>query len=164
MPSARNDVVETIRRLEADRCRHLQAIDAIDQILARVSRAVQSGDVQVPPVARSCRDGSTSLQPHRGKFRQTGEQCILQFVKARGNPTTAQINEHWKAEGRRGFANAVLLKLIKQGLISRQSEPGARGSRYVTPGAIQVDSTSPLELRGIDTPPPTPSAEFGKLK
>jgi len=144
MPSARNDVIEAIRRLEADRQRHAKAIHDIDEILERVSRAVAPRVEHDTPPARPPVTASTPPPPHRGKFKQTGEQSILQFVKATGSPTTSEINEHWRTEGRRGVANVVLLKLLKQGLIARRPDPGARGSRYTMPVVRVMDTIDPV--------------------
>jgi hypothetical protein len=156
MPSARNDVIGAIRQLEADRQRHMQAIHDIDAILARVSRAVAPHVAQAALAAPPPDTASTPPITHRGKFKQTGEQSILQFVKTHGNPTTSEINEHWRAEGRRGVANVVLLKLLKQGLISRRHDPGTRGSRYTMSPGIDLDGFSKPDQRQIECLPQLP--------
>src|SRR3954464_3060084 len=127
------NLAEMIQQLEADRRRHAEAIEAIDDVLSQVGRVVSlarldPGDFPVPPTLLNL--------PHtprrRGKFELTGERSVLQFISRRGSPTTAEINEHWRAEGRRGVANVILLKLLKQGLIQRRLDAGIRGSRYLT--------------------------------
>jgi hypothetical protein len=145
MPSASNDVVEAIRQLEADRRRHEQAINAIDEILARVSRAIGPPDLRGTDVAQP-RIPSDPPANHRGKFGQTGEQSILQFIRLHGNPSTSEINEHWRAEGRRGFANVVLHKLIKQGRLYRTPDPHTRGSRYAVAPAKAQEADSPVHV------------------
>jgi DNA-binding PadR family transcriptional regulator len=131
MLSNDGNLAEMIQQLEADRRRHAEAIEAIDDVLSQVGRVVSlarldPGDFPVP---------SLTL-PHtprrRGKFELTGERSVLGFISRRGSPTTAEINEHWRAEGRRGVANVILLKLLKQGLIQRRLDAGIRGSRYLT--------------------------------
>jgi hypothetical protein len=127
------DLAEMIRRLEADRRRHSAAIAAIDEALAQVSRVVgrisnSSDDAPELPV-----DGFNVVLnlPRRGRFEQTGERSVLEFIRRRGNPTTSEINNYWKSEGRRGVANVILLRLIKQGVIRRQTDSEVRGSRYL---------------------------------
>src|SRR3954451_14245604 len=125
MLSNDGNLAEMIQQLEADRRRHAEAIEAIDNVLSQVGRAVSlarldTGDFPVPP-------SDLSLPPavrRRGKFEMTGEQSVLQFISGRVSPTTAEINEHWRGEGRRGVANVILLKLLKQGLIHRRVDPG----------------------------------------
>ena len=138
----RPHVAETIRQLEAERRRHLEAVKVIDDILARVSQMVEPGDIQVAPPRRLPTDPLILPFSPRGRFRQTGEQSILQFVESHGNPTTSEINEHWRTEGRRGVANVALLKLLKQGLIAREADPAIRGSRYVFRRSNQTGSAS----------------------
>jgi hypothetical protein len=137
------NLAEMIQQLEADRRRHAEAIEAIDEVLSQVGRVVSlaridTGDFQVPqpgvPIPPAGR--------RRGKFELTGEQSVLQFVSRRVNPTTAEINEHWRSEGRRGVANVILLKLLKQGLIQRQIDAGIRGSRYLTTTAGEDECRS----------------------
>jgi hypothetical protein len=158
------NLAEMIQQLEADRRRHAEAIEAIDNVLSQVGRAVglarlDTGDFPVPP-------SDFTLPPavrRRGKFELTGEQSVLQFISGRGSPTTAEINEHWRAEGRRGVANVILLKLLKQGLIQRRLDPSIRGSRYLTTPAGEEESRAHKEPPDAteDKPPPTERLHSG---
>ena len=129
MLSNDGNLAEMIQQLEADRRRHAEAIQAIDSVLSQVGRAVSlarldPGDFPVP---------SLTLPPaprRRGKFELTGERSVLQFVARKVNPTTAEINEHWKSEGRPGVANPTVARLLKRGLLKRENDPAVRGSRY----------------------------------
>jgi len=141
MDQERN-LAEMIRRLEADRRRHSAAIAAIDEVLSQVSKVVgtachneveTASDVSVATIA------SMIDLPRRRKFEQTGERSVLDFIKARGNPTTSEINAHWKSSGRRGVANVILLRLLKQGAIRRELHSDVRGSRYVLADDEGVD-------------------------
>jgi hypothetical protein len=139
LPPDRN-LAEMIQQLEADRRRHAEAIEAIDQVLAQVGRVVSharldTGDFPVPPGG-----SGPPVARRRGKFELTGERSVLQFIARQGNPTTAEINEHWRSEGRRGVANVILLKLLKQGLIRRLIDASIRGSRYLLTEAGQEES------------------------
>jgi hypothetical protein len=132
------DLGEKIRRLEHDREQHAREIAAIDQILAQVSRAVGSlraiGRLPDMPEYAAAAEGvqvELPVRGRRGKFERTGEQSVLDLIRREGNPTTAEINGHWRREGRRGAANVILLRLLKCGLIRREADPNVRGSRYV---------------------------------
>jgi hypothetical protein len=52
-------------------------------------------------------------------------------------------------------ANVVLLKLLKQGLITRRNDPGARGSRYAVVVRRIADSAPPppADLRAAESVP-----------
>ena len=131
-----SDLIEKIRRLQADRAEHAQAINEIDKVLSRVENALHAlkamthkkGHVEgeVGP------DGESAPRPrrHYQKFELTGEESVLQFVRNGGNPTTAEINANWQAEGRTGVANPILARLLKRGQLEREQDPNVRGSRY----------------------------------
>lgn len=131
LSNAELDLSEKIKQLQLDRSRHAEAIAEIDRVLRRVSDALktmQEGsnhDEPRPPSA-------SSREPRRrGKFAQTAEQSVLTFIQSKGNPSTAEINAHWRSEGRKGTANVTLLKLLKETAIRRVVDPSVRGSRYV---------------------------------
>jgi hypothetical protein len=128
------DLFRTVRRLEDDRDRHLKQIAAIDAVLAEVGRAVARLADGGPPVDPSAAPPTLKLfsgpMSRRGKFAQTGEQSVLALIAREGNPDTARINSHWRAEGRRGSANVLLLRLLKTGVIRREPDASVRGSRY----------------------------------
>src|SRR3954454_24784899 len=130
------DLGERIRRLEHDREQHAREIAAIDQILAQVSRAVGNlrGISDLPQMPEYATAAAPRLEiptrGRRGKFSQTGERSVLGLIREQGDPTTAEINAHWRREGRRGAANVILLRLLKCGLIRREADPNVRGSRY----------------------------------
>jgi hypothetical protein len=145
------NLAEMIQQLQADRRRHAEAIEAIDEVLSQVGRVVSharidTGDFPVPSLS-----GAAGTR-RRGKFELTGERSVLQFVAKKGNPTTAEINEHWRSEGRRGVANVILLKLLKQGLIRRLVDAGIRGSRYLTTEAGHEESQA-VKDREENLPP-----------
>jgi DNA-binding PadR family transcriptional regulator len=138
LPPDRN-LAEMIQQLEADRRRHAEAIEAIDQVLSQVGRVVSHARLDTGDYSVAAGSGGPAGR-RRGKFELTGERSVLQFIARKGNPTTAEINEHWRAEGRRGVANVILLKLLKQGLISRMVDASIRGSRYLLTEAGQEEA------------------------
>jgi hypothetical protein len=153
------NLAEMIKQLEADRRRHADAIEQIDQVLTQVGRVV--GFTAEERSAHNAATLNVSAPApevrRRGKFELTGERSVLQFIARHQNPTTAEINHHWRSEGRRGVANVILLKLLKQGLIHRQMDATIRGSRYLIASlgdeasqvgaAGGVDALSPLSRR-----------------
>jgi hypothetical protein len=135
------DLVQRIQQLAEERRRYAQAIQAIDEVLSQVSMAIEDPRTNLDrPVPTLPPGDDAAAAAHRGRVQQTGTRAVLLFIASRGNPTTAEINAHWRAEGRRGFANVILLKLIKQGLIRRQPDPDSRGSRYVVTPAGRDES------------------------
>jgi hypothetical protein len=125
----REGLVARIDQLEADRRRHVEAMAEIDRVLAQIAEAVGK---PVRGVAR----------PRRGRFPMSAERSVLAFIRDRGRPATAEVNAHWRADGRRGTANVTLLKLLKAGLIRRVIDPAIRGSRYVAADAGAEGVTS----------------------
>jgi hypothetical protein len=140
------DLAEKIKRLQFDRQKHAEAIAAIDQALQRVSDAigVLSEDTASTPSESAKLDAAGErlrVVRHKGKFAHTAEVSVLEFIRQAISPTTAQINAHWRVEGRCGTANVTILKLIHQGLIRRVPDPNVRGSRYV----VAENSETPTE-------------------
>ena len=152
-----SDLSEQIKRLQVDRQRHAQAMAEIDDVLARINDALNAVR-SIPELAGSAgpfpADGRgpvvTEVFPaarrRRGRFSQTAIQSVLAFIGERGNPSTAEINGHWRAEGRKGTVNVTLLKLLNEGRIRRLSDDSIRGSRYTL--AEPAMATSELEEVG----------------
>lgn len=150
-PPTTSDLVAEIQRLQAARQSHLDALRTIDEILAGVakmlaaagSEALVRASMEVSPISQFAGAspnplltadfpvgavGITRRRYHR--LPQTGEDFVLSFVREHGAPTTLQINMAWKAQGRRGAANNVIGRLLKQGLLDREPLGERRGSRY----------------------------------
>ena len=68
----------------------------------------------------------------RGRFAKSASTSIIDFLKscAGKSATTADVNKHWQAEGRRGNAYVTLGHLAKQRKVKRENLKGQRGSRY----------------------------------
>lgn len=155
------DLAGQIRELQVDRQRHAEAIAAIDRVLTQIEQAladatpegIPSPSPVRPPLAGLNARGAEPAKAYapwsvraalpagggaaagtrrRGRFAQTAEQSVAEFIRQRGNPSTADINAFWRAQGRKGTANVTLLKLLKSGVIRRQPDPTVRGSRYVS--------------------------------
>ncbi len=125
-----------IEALLRSRMAHESAIEQIDATLGRIKIALGgSGTV----VKRGRPPGSTNVtkvaggkkrRRRRGKFTMSGDQSILAFVKSAGSPTTKDVNQHWKSEGRGGSADNALTKLVKTKKLKRINLKGVRGSKY----------------------------------
>jgi hypothetical protein len=118
------DLAAKIRQLQTERARHMQAIIEIDKVLGQVQSALT--EVESSDFLSADHSGRRRYQ----KLETTGEESVLEFIRDRGNPTTAQVNEHWQGQGRPGVANPILARLLKRKLLRRENDPNVRGSRY----------------------------------
>src|SRR5260370_85765 len=111
------DLAEKIRKLQADRQQHAQAIEEIDQVLGRVENALAALKAITSRSGRGSAKNADITAPgerprrHYQKFELTGEESVLDFVRRQGHPTTAEINANWQGEGRTGVANPILARL-----------------------------------------------------
>jgi hypothetical protein len=131
------DLAQQIQQLQADRQRHLQAMATIDRVLAQIDHALRGVTPSASPAPETPSPDNVvrlevpnHLVRHRGRFERTGIDSVLEFIRQNANPTTAEINAHWRAEGRKGTSNVTLLKLLKDRVIRREEDPSVRGSRY----------------------------------
>jgi hypothetical protein len=120
---AESDLAAKIRQLQTERARHMLAITEIDKVLEQVQSALAE-------VESSDSLGDHSRRRRYQKLETTGEESVLEFIRDRGNPTTAEVNDHWQSEGRPGVANPILARLLKRKLLRRENDPNVRGSRY----------------------------------
>jgi hypothetical protein len=135
------DIAEEVKRLEAVRRNHLNAIEAIDDTLRRIRQALDDVRQASPPSP-----GNSSAVPtpppqqrsRKGRFNRTGHQSLLDFIRKTGNPSTAELSAHWRSEGRRGTVYVPILQLLKAGQIRRVQDHAVRGSRYAL-----VDAPAP---------------------
>jgi len=151
-----SDLAEQIKRLQVDRQRHAQAMAEIDEVLTRINDALNAmRSIPTMEPASAGREGRAAVVAEvfpqvtrrRGRFTQTAIQSVLAFIGERGNPSTAEINGHWRAEGRKGTVNVTLLKLLNEGLIRRVQDDSIRGSRY-TLAEKAIEAAADLEEVG----------------
>jgi hypothetical protein len=122
-PETSEGLEAKIRQLQKERARHVRAIDEIDKVLRRVDYVLTGFEL---PSA----DSKVWTQRRYQKLELTGEQSVIEFVRTHDNPSTAQVNAHWKAQGRPGMANPIIARLLKRGVLRREDDPSVRGSRY----------------------------------
>jgi len=118
-----------IQQLLDDRQRHAAVLTEIDQKLAQISTLLGTPVVPAAPKAVAAKPKQSAAAA------VTGPQLILDFIAQKGNPTTAEISQAWRAAGRTGEVNPVLAKMIKSGRLKRAEIPGQRGSRYLLAAA-----------------------------
>lgn len=144
-----------VEKLQAERAGYVSKIAEIDQAIQEAVTAMSSlADVPAstapapatpprrgpgrPPKTAAAAAAPSSKKAGRtkkasrtrGKFKQTGEQTVIEFIRSAGQPTTAQINEHWRKQGRAGKADNTLGRLVTEGKLKRTNRPGERGSYY----------------------------------
>ena len=105
--------------------------EKIDRIFSGAGLAPAGAAVKAArgPKASGAKPGRKPRRT-RGRFSVTAKQCILDFVKKEGQPSTAEINAFWQKEGRGGKADNALSKLASAGQLKRLKAKGVRGSRY----------------------------------
>ena len=137
------DLSGQIQNLLAEKQQHTEALSRIDETLQKVASLVgMNSQMPVrrgrgrPPKMLSAAPTPVvkATPPLKGKrrwFSVTAEQSILDFVSKSGSPTTKEVNQHWKAEGRGGTADNTLSLMVKKRGIKRAPIEGKHGSRYV---------------------------------
>ena len=123
------DLVKTIKALQAERQRHVDAIAQIDATFK------QYGITPGPRGRRGRPKGSggkkkAAKKRTRRRFKQNAEAFVLSMLKRSKTLTTKDISKRWKQAGRGSTANTTLTKLVKDKKIKRENIEGAKGSKY----------------------------------
>jgi hypothetical protein len=166
----RQDLSEQIRRLETSRRQHVAAVARIDQLLGRISDAIESlqgGHAHLAPASEQLQHTpeQATLNPNRPRhYRKvgvTGDNAVLAFVRGRGSATTAEINRQWRSEGRGGVANNAILRLLRRGELVRESLRDQRGSAYrCPPDSAATDRAADRDV-STTTEPSAPATDRG---
>ena len=98
-------------------------------MLERVGAALGTKTVKRQP-PKPAASVNKPAKRQRRTFAVSGDELVLSFVKAKQNPTTKQINSHWKSRGRAHSADNTLTKLVKEKKLKRTPVVGGRGSQY----------------------------------
>jgi hypothetical protein len=141
--STPNRLADRIQSLLTERRSLEQQINSIDQTLSQIERLLGQRGGGGARRGRPPGSGSQAMSAaigqsqggrrrrRRGKFATSGVESIINFVRSRRNPTTRDINQHWKSEGRGGTADNTLTLLTKNRQLKRiAAGEGERGSRY----------------------------------
>ncbi len=121
-------LTRALTKLRSEREKHLAAIAEHQAKLEEIDAILGKAGVRLGVVDKNV---AVQGRKQRGRFSQTGEQSVLAFVKKHENPTTQDINAHWKREKRGGKADNTLTKLVSKKQLKRVDDPKVRGSRYV---------------------------------
>lgn len=126
-----------VQQLHDERAEHLKTIEAIDQTFrdlglnASQFKAADKPQRGRPPGSKNVlKTGIYSAKRSHKTHTVTADEFVLSFIQTNPGCTTAQVNEHWTAEGRNGKADQTLFKLVKTGQIARKNIKGKRGSTY----------------------------------
>lgn len=138
------DLAQQVGRLLEERAHLTEALAQLELTLGQVGAVLKSapngvqtgrGPGRPPGVAAAASapavtDGRKRRR-HRKHFDVTAEDFVLGFVKSHRNPTTKDINNYWKSEGRGATADNTLTKLCKENRLKRTPlGEGIRGSKY----------------------------------
>lgn len=127
MPGKQLDIAAMVRKLQEQRQQHVKAVADIDSRLNQIARLLGGPVAAARPATVAA---SATRRRKRRRFAVPGDEAILNFIRERKNPTTAEINAQWKKDGRGGSADNVLTKLYQDKKVKRQKIVGGRGSRY----------------------------------
>ena len=141
--AAVTQLASLIKKLQADRQEHLDAIAQIDATFEQfgITPAAKKRRGKRREGARAARAGRKTAKVARKKkagrkarrqFATTGNESILGFVKSAGKKGVAgaEIAKHWKSEGRGAGFYVALGRLVKEKKLKREKIKGAKGSMY----------------------------------
>src|SRR5512144_2701798 len=107
-------LADLIDKLQAQRKEHLAAVATIDATFERFGiHMPQRGRPGRRPAAMARAAVAKPGRRPRRKFKVSGNDLILAYVRDRGTATTREINEHWKRNKRAGKADNPLSLLVK---------------------------------------------------
>jgi len=136
-----------INKLKAQRKKHADALRSVDAIFEKIGITTHLAEEEDKPrrgrppgkrgpgrlpKAKSTKTAVKKGRRGRGKFKTSGNNSILAFVKKAGKKGVmgAEIGKHWKAEGRGAGVYVNVGKLVKAKKLKRENVKGERGSRY----------------------------------
>ena len=111
---------------------HQASLLEIDHKLAQVTTALTGTATAAFPKAASPATPSTPAK-RRGRKPAggiTADEFVLAFVQSQDKPSTADVSKHWSRQKRKGTANNMLTKLVKEKKLKRIAAAGVRGSVY----------------------------------
>jgi hypothetical protein len=112
------------------------ALERVEEMLSKVGAVLgaSTGKRGRKPAAITAAVGEKTRSGRRRRrrsFETNAEDMVLAFVKSHKNPTTQEINRHWKEAGRGHTADNTLSKLIREKKLKREALKEGRGSRYL---------------------------------
>ena len=150
--STADQLASVIKRLQAQRQQHVEAIAEIDEMFGaygiktttrkrrgrRRGPGRPKGSVSKKKAKRKVgkkrgrKKGVKKVAKKKGRrsFSKTAEQFLLDLLKGRKALTTAEINAKWKQAKRGGSADSTLMKLVNDKKLKREKIKGGKGSTY----------------------------------
>lgn len=125
-------LADLIDKMQVQRKEHLAAVAQIDALFERFGIHAPERRRGRKPAAMTGTVAPAGRR-HRRKFKVSGNDLILAFVKERGKAVTSEITEHWRRNKRSGKADNPLSVMVKNGLLKRKKMAGERGSTYSLP-------------------------------
>ncbi len=137
--TAINDLQALIRKLQAERKAHLDAIADIDEAFGSMGikppkrRGRPRGAKKATARKKAGKKKARKKVRRRKKFKTTANELVLGVIMKAGakGATGAAISKAWRAAGRPGDPYNTLGELSRAKKIKRRSLKGKRGSLYV---------------------------------
>ncbi len=135
-----SSLTDQIQQLVDQRQQHVDAMTAIDNTLAQINQILGTpmAPAAKPALAATPAPAKATRGRPRGRYGTNAQELLLEFVKAKGNPTSKEIQQHWQNAGRRGNASPILVGLQKTGQLKRIPIPGQHSSHYVLAGSADA--------------------------
>jgi hypothetical protein len=127
---------DQIQALLTRRDQHTAAVSQIDKTLASVMAALGgSYSVPVPTKASqppAAKAAGAPQRKNRGSFSVSASDLVLEFIKAKKNPTTQEIMQHLASKGRSASSGSNSLSVLTAAKKLKRVPLGAgiMGSRY----------------------------------
>lgn len=118
-------LLRTLNQIERERKKRTADLEQSATIILK-----QLAELGHTSVNSKVATGAGKHRRTRRSFAVSGEQSILNFVKAKSNPVGKEIQKQWASEGRAGAAANLISKLVKEKRLKRVPLKGERGSRY----------------------------------
>ncbi len=138
--TAINDLQALIKKLQAERKAHLDAIADIDEAFGSMGikppkrRGRPRGAKKTTARKKGGKKKAAKKVRRRKKFKMSATTSVQAFVKKAGKKgvTGAQITTYWKSQGRGAGCYSPIGDLVKAKKLQRQAIKGKkRGSLYV---------------------------------
>lgn len=137
--TAINDLQSLIRKLQAERQAHLDAIADIDEAFGSMGikppkrRGRPRGAKKATAWKKAGKKKAAGKVRRRKKFKMNATTSVLTFVKKAGKKgvTGAQITKYWQSQGRGAGCYNTIGDLTKSKKLKRMPIKGGRGSMYV---------------------------------
>ncbi len=137
--TAINDLQSLIRKLQAERQAHLDAIADTDEAFRSLGikppkrRGRPRGTKKATARKKAGKKKVAKKVRRRKKFKMSATASVLAFVKKAGKKGVpgAQISKYWKSQGRGAGCYNTIGMLVKAKKIKRMPIKGGQGSLYV---------------------------------